>query len=44
VVDEPAAGALLLRSSNYRVIGKMLGRRNLEQWLLALPVPVRGGF
>jgi hypothetical protein len=41
VVDEPAASALLLRSSAYRVVGQMLGRRNLQQWLLARPIPVR---
>jgi hypothetical protein len=43
VVDEPAAQALLIRSSRYRVVGKMLGRRNLEQWLRALPIPVHRG-
>jgi hypothetical protein len=44
VVDEPAADALLIRASGYRVVGKALGPRNLAQWLQGLTIPVVGRY
>jgi len=40
VADEPAARAVVLRDSAYRVVGKTLGPENLHRWLFGLPVPV----
>jgi hypothetical protein len=42
VVDEPAAQAVLIEQSAYRVVGKALGHHNLEQWLTGAVVPVIG--
>ena len=44
VVDEPAADALLIGASAYRVVGKALGARNLESWLTGQPIAVVGDF
>jgi hypothetical protein len=40
VADEPAADAVLLRDSAYRVVGKTLGTENLHRWLFGRTIPV----
>ena len=42
VVDEPAATAMPITSSRYRVVGKLLSRRNLEDWLGGKRIEVKG--
>jgi len=43
-VDEPADTAVLIPASGLVVVGKMLGPRNLEQWLRGEPIPIVGDF
>ncbi len=42
VVDEPAAAAVPIVTSRYRVVGKLLGERMLEAWLANRRIKVLG--
>ncbi|MBT8493855.1 MAG: hypothetical protein KJO07_12455 [Deltaproteobacteria bacterium] len=42
VVDEPAATAVPIVTSKYRVVGKLLSNRNIDDWLLGRRIRVKG--
>jgi hypothetical protein len=42
VVDERAATAMPIQSSKYRVVGKLLSRRNVVDWLGGRSIQVKG--
>ncbi len=42
VVDEPAASARPITESRYRVVGKLLDRSNVRDWLERRPIRVKG--
>ena len=44
VVDEPARAARPVIDSKYRVVGKLLGRANVRDWLAGRRIAVRGGW
>ena len=44
VVDEPAASALPITESRYRVVGKLLDRSNVRDWLERRPIRVKGNW
>jgi len=44
VVDEAAATAMPIATSNYRVVGKILSPRNLDDWLDGRRIAVKGNY
>lgn len=42
VVDEPAATAMPITTSRYRVVGKLLTRKNIDDWLRGREIRVKG--
>lgn len=44
VVDEPASTARPITDSKYRVVGKLLDRRNVRDWLESNRIVVKGGW
>jgi len=44
VVDEAAADATPIVSSKYRVVGKLLTRRNIDDWLSGARIRVKGNW
>lgn len=44
VQDEPAATAVPIQTSRYRVVGKLLSRQNLVDWLAGRRIQVKGDW
>jgi len=44
VVDEPAATAIPIVTSKYRVVGKILSPKNLEAWIKRRRIQIRGNW
>jgi hypothetical protein len=44
VIDEPAATATPIVTSKYRVVGKLLSRQNLRDWLAGNRIRVKGNW
>lgn len=44
VLDEPAATAVPIVTSKYRVVGKILSADNLDDWLRRRRIEVRGNW
>ena len=44
VIDEPAATATPIVTSKYRVVGKLLSRQNLRDWLAGNRIQIKGNW